>query len=1081
MNINIWYLLIDNSEINNLDMTWYYEPTRRITGTFNKFPNLSIKEVIQNHISEIKDLILKSKKISTNKELVINKSVIEDEIFKDIDNNEVNDNESYRMENNDDNISEITPVYDYSIDNLYELLEKIIIASYDNESYDNFSEYVFPVNENKINSNEEHINSNIKQFVSYNFTLIYDELVKVDHPKIYKRDLHYFFDYLIHCFSKYHYNLEIVDEVFKDFESQIFNSFVDALECCHIVIESCVHNGKQNVKVVFKNTLIIVLYLLNPINFNVEEIIETFRTDFKKLQDFLKFLDDVTQYNCNIYKDLTSDDEDEGIMKITLELLMNELKLLYKIGSDAFDMESSDLLQAEEIISDKMYFALIIIIHGPLYKDHIPCYMKKIDGTVYLKNDNEMVEIAITNILSSNNRLYIEDDQLHHDIKSIYEYIKPQLFRKNLVFYENCFDKTSPFATFNKDDLNKGNTSVILQMLKINCFSHLEKLSKNNNWLQIMNSIAGKAVVTKDLKNQKVKFDVLHDIQHFLKLYNRYAVRRYAIFNMFNDYINNENNNCFTQYDKYELAVLYQKLYHCIVQGDYHFVPDFLNQSTRSYFLEFNHPKFKFILEMFCTNTNFLKDYFFSKDSKFYRKFINLNKPLKSLNQQYNIDRPLVCRVLKYGINHLLNEANKILSVVTNNKDIILQDEILDNIKHIKENLKESLHYITDQRDLLFAKVGISLEEMNNLIHKYPLPSESIKSLCYKVIPIDDDDDNSNLEEDLVNNINLFPVEKIDNMINKANDKVSEILESFNNNESNEKLEINETSDVESLQNQVMQFVIQNLAIDSSQSNAFSNLILFYVLYNITEIEEYKAMLQKYGWIYTLAKIGDELSSVANLGAERYMISILPPSMDVIFENKQGSIISQKNINVIKQQCSNIDVTLLIKEFRNHKQKITKQIYTRLNWIADVITWTIIDNNFLTQIISTFFSQNDEKLKLLEQVLEAKFTIILKKFTVKYTNDISINNSKKDIRDDFNDVLVDMYKKFCPKKKMNLKILTNFIQSFHCQFSVLNKRLVLHTTLKLIDENYITDKRLVDRSNYILDEKVNFCKFISIL
>jgi hypothetical protein len=148
-------------------------------------------------------------------------------------------------------------------------------------------------------------------------------------------------------------------------------------------------------------------------------------------------------------------------------------------------------------------------------------------------------------------------------------------------------------------------------------------------------------------------------------------------------------------------------------------------------------------------------------------------------------------------------------------------------------------------------------------------------------------------------------------------------------------------------------------------------------------------MLQKYGWIYTLAKIGDELSSVANLGAERYMISILPPSMDVIFENKQGSIISQKNINVIKQQCSNIDVTLLIKEFRNHKQKITKQIYTRLNWIADVITWTVIDNNFLTQIISSFFSQNDEKLKLLEQVLEAKFTIILKKFTVKYTNDIS--------------------------------------------------------------------------------------------
>jgi len=211
------------------------------------------------------------------------------------------------------------------------------------------------------------------------------------------------------------------------------------------------------------------------------------------------------------------------------------------------------------------------------------------------------------------------------------------------------------------------------------------------------------------------------------------------------------------------------------------------------------------------------------------------------------------------------------------------------------------------------------------------------------------------------------------------------------------------------------------------------------------------------------------------------MISILPPSMDGIFEKKEGSIVSRKNIDIIKQQCSNIDVTLLIKEFKNYKQKITKQIHTRMNWIADVITWTIIDNEFLTQIISSFFAQNDEKLKLLEQVLEAKFNIILKKFTVKYTKDISIKNNKKDIRDDFNDVLVEMYEKFRPKKRMNLKILTKFIQSFHCQFSILNKRLVLHTTLKLIDENYITDKRLVDRSNYILDEKVNFCKFISIL
>ena len=165
----------------------------------------------------------------------------------------------------------------------------------------------------------------------------------------------FFYKYLITCFSKYDYNLEKVEKAFQDHESDIFHSFLNALECCRMTVE-VILNVKKNVKMVFKNCLILILYLLHPLNFNVEEMVEIYRTDINKLHSFTNFLKDIIMYNKNIY----NEDKNgyKGNITITLEMLTNELNLLYDYGILAFDMESSDLLKYND---DNYEFTGILI------------------------------------------------------------------------------------------------------------------------------------------------------------------------------------------------------------------------------------------------------------------------------------------------------------------------------------------------------------------------------------------------------------------------------------------------------------------------------------------------------------------------------------------------------------------------------------------------------------------------------------------------------------------------------------------------------------------------------------------------
>ena len=72
---------------------------------------------------------------------------------------------------------------------------------------------------------------------------------------------------------------------------------------------------------------------------------------------------------------------------------------------------------------------------------------------------------------------------------------------------------------------------------------------------------------------------------------------------------------------------------------------------------------------------------------------------------------------------------------------------------------------------------------------------------------------------------------------------------------------------------------------------------------------------------------------------------------------------------------------------------------------------------------------------------------------------IMINSSieKKDIKDDFNDTLINTYKFFFQNKDMNLNIFVSFIDFCQYKNPLINNRLVLYTALKFINDKYITD------------------------
>jgi hypothetical protein len=106
---------------------------------------------------------------------------------------------------------------------------------------------------------------------------------------------------------------------------------------------------------------------------------------------------------------------------------------------------------------------------------------------------------------------------------------------------------------------------------------------------------------------------------------------------------------------------------------------------------------------------------------------------------------------------------------------------------------------------------------------------------------------------------------------------------------------------------------------------------ILYEIYNLTEVEVFKASLIKYGWIYTfLARIGDELVSLASESAEKYMINLLRNTMDTTMMdvvNEESNLSSiRKKLKILEENNSNIDTRILEKEFKSHRERILRPI-----------------------------------------------------------------------------------------------------------------------------------------------------------
>jgi hypothetical protein len=537
------------------------------------------------------------------------------------------------------------------------------------------------------------------------------------------------------------------------------------------------------------------------LNFNAESIIvETYyRTDFNKLQGCIKYLDDVIMYNMNIYNRKLYGTE--ICFDLALETLSNDRDSLIENGIVALDMESNFLNLIEKHYG--LFLAIVIIIHGEVNNCHIPCFIEEGDESYDIpefdKDKNELKNIS-TKVFVCSNRFMDTNNEIVNDINSHKNHYRPNLFRKNLVLKEFNFDIFGPRTFFNKTFLDENNKIAILKVLKHSCLELLENLSNDKNWLQIMNSIAENGTTIHILKSYKLQQDIDTDIYLLYDAYKLFTRKRSNIFNKLIQYINDKDN--ILQYDKNELGVLFYNLYNCIIKGDKHFVPDYSSESSNSYFKAFNHPT----LESVFYNSNSIriweKYYYINKDHALYHKFIELDKPLKILNEQYNIDRPLVFTVHKGGVNYLLNETERIISSISK-CCIIISNQYKELLPQIDKFLKHILRSITKDINSVIAQLGLTLEETKSLIHKFPLPSESIESLIHKVIPIiSDNNDDSNIEEELFyKNINPISDDKFDNIINETNNKIIEINESYNN-ETNIKFKKNDIEKVEYVQNE---------------------------------------------------------------------------------------------------------------------------------------------------------------------------------------------------------------------------------------------------------------------------------------
>jgi hypothetical protein len=445
-----------------------------------------------------------------------------------------------------------------------------------------------------------------------------------------------------------------------------------------------------------------------------------------------------------------------------------------------------------------------------------------------------------------------------------------------------------------------------------------------------------------------------------------------------------------------------------------------------------------------------------------YEVFAKYNIPLKQLNDEFNMNRAIECFQYKYGLYYLLNMIQESINIRT--------EYCINAFKDLTENKLQIEGFIKVVNSIVrnfYTIFNVSFGEIKDISkNHFKFPSEKIKDLL-KMFTENNNTSLSNknndeivaYDNDMESIINISPEDHI-KLIEQTNKEI--IIE---NNLAIKAINSSVVTDTKlKVQYEFRRLVISNIATNVCKDVKFSDYIFYYVLFHIMEVPEFGPVVNKYGWVYSITRLGDDLIEMVDDSGDEFIDSQLS-KLGIDITSLKGEYTITK-IEKMKQYNKNINVESFSKNLQNQKVRIKKMIWSRLCWIIDYIVYILllkkkdIDNTNI-----------DNNLHSFAHILEYSLNCRLHLFTLSGFHDIKLKEEETNLET----IVVKCYQKFSSREDcfVNVDKLNSQIRTLINKNIFEEMKIILHVASKhspIVD--YKTDIRIKDLAYNVDDLKV---------
>jgi hypothetical protein len=337
-------------------------------------------------------------------------------------------------------------------------------------------------------------------------------------------------------------------------------------------------------------------------------------------------------------------------------------------------------------------------------------------------------------------------------------------------------------------------------------------------------------------------------------------------------------------------------------------------------------------------------------------------------------------------------------------------------------------------------------------------PSEKTKTLLQIMLEIDNFRSNNDeiiaSDDDIESVINISTEDHI-NIIEHTNKQIIEnniTLKTFNS--------VIDTK--KSLQSEFRHLIISNIATETSKDIKFSDYIFYYILFHIMEVAEFGPIVNKYGWVYAITRLGDDLIEMVNDSGDEYIDFQLSKLGVDISGLKESS--NKKKFLKMKEYNHNINVEWFSKNLLIHKTRIKRMIWTRLCWIIDYFAYILL-------LKKTDIDTNFDNLHDFADILNYSLNCRLHLFTHSGFNDPTAIKEETNLKT----IVVKCYQKFSSRENnfMNIDVLNSQMRALINNSLFAEMKIILHVVSRhspIVD--YKTDVRIKDLASSVDDLQV---------